>query len=112
MDDLLEDPTWEDMVAAEPGLARLLIEILDADAGDKNFCGVTAWYGRGGKEGFKMRLYWLAGFRAHNHQLRSHRAYEVAVERLFDALPRCRGCSCIADEAVIVTDGSEPRPHV
>jgi hypothetical protein len=97
---LLEEPTWEDLLQAEPKLGILLDIVRDADRGTTaSFCGVTAWHGIGGRQGFKMRLYWLAGFRAHNPALRTSRAYEVATEFLLASLPPCRGCFCTVPES-------------
>jgi hypothetical protein len=94
----MEDPTWEDLAKAEPRLERLLAEVRKADDGASRFCGVTAWHGCGGKPGLKMKAYRLTGFGAHEPSLRTMRAYEVATETLYGALPSCRGCACIEQE--------------
>jgi hypothetical protein len=90
---------WEDMVKIEPALARLLKDVEAADRhGIRAFCGVTAWHGSGGRLGLKMRMYQLAGFGSSNAGLRTREAYEVALEKLYNALPPCRGCACVEEE--------------
>jgi hypothetical protein len=90
---------WDDMVKVEPALTRLLREVMVADHHDPRvFCGVTAWHGSGGRPGFKMRMYQLAGFGSGNAALRTREAYEVATEKLYNALPPCRGCACAEEE--------------
>jgi hypothetical protein len=90
---------WEDMVKVEPALTRLLKEVVAADHHDTRvFCGVTAWHGSGGRPGFKMRMYHTVGFGSSNVQLRTREAYEVALEKLYNALPPCRGCACVEEE--------------
>jgi hypothetical protein len=90
---------WDDMVKVEPALARLLKDVVVADHHHTRvFCGVTAWHGSGGRPGLKMRMYQLAGFGSSNADLRTREAYEVALEKLYNALPPCRGCACAEEE--------------
>jgi hypothetical protein len=90
----MEDLTWEDLAQVEPRLLALLKEIAAAGAASPRFCSVSAWHGFGGRQGFKMRLWYLAGSGARNPALRSREAYDVAFETLYGALPDCRGCGC------------------
>jgi|SRR6516164_7432782 hypothetical protein len=86
---------WDDLVAAEPGLDRLYTTIVGTtDPGGRAFCAETLWHTE-----FKPRLLFLAGFRAQNPRLRNRMSYEVALDRLYAALPPCRGCACCATYA-------------
>jgi len=86
------DSPWTDLVAIEPELARLHAEIEGTvDPGGRAFSAEALWHTE-----FKPKLMWLVGFRAQNHRLRNRMAYEVALERLYSALPPCRGCACCA----------------
>jgi hypothetical protein len=90
--------TWNDLVRTDPRLAGLLIEVRQLGATAPRFCGVSAWYGYGSRDGgVKARLYRLAGFGSNKPELRTREAYEVALETLYAALPPCRGCACVAD---------------
>jgi hypothetical protein len=53
------------------------------------------WYGYGGRQSFKERMYWLAGFRAEEPRLRTMHAYDVALNKLYRAPPNCRNCLCM-----------------
>jgi hypothetical protein len=90
------NPTWEDLVRAEPRLARLQEDVAAADrlTASSIFCAVCAWHGSGGRPGLKTRMYRLVGFGSSNPDLRTRRAYEVALETLYASLPPCRGCAC------------------
>jgi hypothetical protein len=92
---------WEELVRMEPRLATLLKEVKTADSrATRSFCGVTAWHGSGGRPGFKMRAFRLAGFGCFNPELRTREAYETAMEKLYSSFPPCRGCACVAEEEV------------
>jgi hypothetical protein len=82
---------WSELVEAEPALARLYAEIVSAGSDYEQFCAIDAWNNR-----FKSKLIWLVGFRAHgkNECLHTRAAYNVAMRRLYEALPPCRGCGC------------------
>jgi len=87
------NPTWEDLVRAEPRLARLQEDVAAADrlTASSSFCAVCAWHGSGGRPGLKTRMYRLAGFGSSNPDLRTRRAYEVALETLYASLPPAEG---------------------
>ena len=88
----LDDPTWEEMVAVEPALGRLLADIMAVrdDLTAPSFCAEAYWYR------FKVRAIRVVGFQAHRPELRSMEAYETAIARLRAALPECRSCPCLA----------------
>jgi hypothetical protein len=87
---MLSDPTWAEMVVAEPALERLLADIraVQDDPAKASFCAETHW------PKFKSALR-LVGFSARNPELRSMEAYETAVSALYAALPACRNCPCL-----------------
>jgi hypothetical protein len=87
---MLNDPTWEEMVLVEPGLARLLSDVLAIkdDPAKSSFCCESHW------TKIKGRALRLVGFQARNPELRSSVAYETAVAKLYLALPGRRGCAC------------------
>jgi hypothetical protein len=87
---MLVEPTWEEMVAVEPGLARLMLDVQDVydDRDRRSFCS------HGYRLKFQARLQRLAGFQARNPALRSVDAYETALAVILAALPECRNCAC------------------
>jgi hypothetical protein len=91
-------PTWASLVAAEPRLGHLLREIRAVRATGDRFCANRVWYGYANpRRGFKARMCALVGWdREHGpSELRTHRAYDVAYQTLYDALPDCRRCGCL-----------------
>lgn len=96
-------PTWEELVALEPGLRYLLrrVEAVRDDPAARGFCRNAAWYGyrrdRGTGNHTKHRaLGQLVGRRARRADpiLATSAAYEVAFDHLYQRLPRCRECFC------------------
>lgn len=89
----VNDPSWEQLVAAEPKLAALLAEAQAVSSeGQERFCANTIWYSR-----FKPRLLPLVGWdslRQRDPLLGSEGAYNRAYDVLYDALPDCRNCFC------------------
>ena len=86
-------PTWERLVALEPRLAPLLAEARRPTT----LCWTCRWYGRPGLPGLKRRLSELVGWWSKHPDsvLRSAVAYEVAYDRVLDAVPnrpRCSAC--------------------
>jgi hypothetical protein len=84
---------WEDMVIVQPKLERLFVEISTTRyLGGPSFCAEQLWAKR-----FKPRLAWLVGCYAHSDDPRMHTmaAYDRAFEKLYAALPPCRGCACV-----------------
>lgn len=83
--------TWAMLLALEPRLRGLLREAQQADSGCGNrFCGMEAW------RALKPRLVEIVGYcRSDFHPiLGTCAAYELAYDRLLNAIPPCRGCSC------------------
>jgi len=91
-------PTWKQLIKAEPELANLLEEaqMIRTEPG-RVFCANACWYGHGGWDGFKPRLEDLVGWSMKGHPLLgTSQAWDVAYERIYAALPDCRGdCWCI-----------------
>lgn len=85
---------WDEMVAIEPGLGALYREVRSLkDPGGSCFCAEMLWHRR-----YKARLAWLVGFRTHSDdmRLRTMAAYDVAFEKIYGAMPACRGCACVS----------------
>jgi hypothetical protein len=83
--------TWEKLMQLEPRLRGLWQEAQHCDrfCGDR-FCGMEAW------PALKPRLVEIVGHcRSDFHPvLGTAAAYEIAYDRLLEAVPPCRGCSC------------------
>ena len=89
--------TWGAVVALEPRLGALLREIRAVRRVGERFCANARWYGYGGIEhGFKDRMSRLVGWerRCGPPLLTTQRAYDVAYDTLYRALPDCRRCGC------------------
>ncbi len=85
--------TWALLVQLEPELEALYREIRTLRGkGGRVFCANRVWYSR-----FKGRLLRLVGWEARNPdpRIRSAEAYDLAYQKLYDALPNCRNCSCL-----------------
>src|SRR3954449_8614363 len=87
--------TWAWLSAEEPALLSLERDMRAVrDEGGPSFCANRHWCGRQ-DDGFRGRLYWLAGFRARNKRLRTMEAYDLATDHLYSLLPSCRNCGCM-----------------
>ena len=83
---------WVSLIEIEPRLAELYEEVRKLkDPGGGYFCAETIWHRR-----IKPQLVALVGFRAHAPRLRSMAAYDLAFEKLYGAMPPCRGCACLS----------------
>lgn len=84
---------FDSLVQHEPRLADMLDEIqgLKDDPEDDCFCANARWQNE-----YKPELQLLVGWLRHpDHPvLSTEQAFEVARDRLYDALPPCRGCAC------------------
>ncbi len=80
---------WEKMVEIEPALGRLYEDVCSVEC-DEKFCANAVWYGYGGHLGFKPRLMRLVGWDAKNPKLMTEEAYDVAYDKLYNALPDCQ----------------------
>jgi len=103
-------PTWGELVRREPGLAALLEEVLAEPGDGASYCANIAWFGRPGGLGFKARMAQLVGWSARSADplLRSSEAYAVAYRALYDPLPPCKACPCLAPEWARHGDDGEP----
>jgi len=98
--------TWDDLIVLEPFLGQLLAEIeaVHDDPTERYFCANELWYGynRFRGCGFKQSLSLCVGRHRDNHELGfappelcTSTAYDVAYEKLYNALPDCRNCLCM-----------------
>jgi len=91
-------PTWKALVKTEPRLAVLLKEAQSVDGSGARFCANRVWYGYGKTNSFKDRVCRLVGWEAGrcvDPMLKTQGAYDVAYDKIYDALPDCRDCVCI-----------------
>ena len=81
------NPTWDQLVDLEPALGRLLYRIEQTPPGSN---AIDQWYGHRNGWGFKRELEHLVGWGRRNEHpvLSTSRSYNVAYQRLFDALER------------------------
>src|SRR5688500_1649580 len=89
--------TWAALTAAEPRLVGLLREIRGVRRTAPSFCANRVWYGYGNPHaGYKARMSALVGWgrRGGPPVLTTQRAYDVAYDTLYRALPNCRRCGC------------------
>ncbi len=91
--------TWADLVRREPRLIPLLTEAVKQHRDtDSHYCANGKWYGFGKyrDRGLKPRLVRLVGIHAESSDpvLHTSEAYDVAYQRVYDALPNCRDCGC------------------
>jgi len=83
------DEYWEEMIKLEPRLKALYDYVcqINDDEREPSFCGNEIWYAVG-----RGKLSSLVGNGATVQALRHSTAYEVAFEKIYDALPPCREC--------------------
>lgn len=84
----------------EPRLISLLVEAAATrdDDPDDYFCANEVFFRyRNPRAGLKWRLSKLVGHYADTIDpvLRTSEAYDVVYERIYEALPDCRGCTCL-----------------
>ncbi|MDE3073880.1 MAG: hypothetical protein KGJ86_00500 [Chloroflexota bacterium] len=90
-----EEDAWGRLVALEPRLQDLYQEARAyRRPQDTPWCGLAFWYGDGPYRGhgLKARMCALVGFGAPKSappELRTSAAYDVAYQKLLDALPDC-----------------------
>lgn len=97
-----ENPAWTALTRKEPRLRELLGRARSVqDDGEDVFCANHRWYGCGEfrtcpvcKGGLKLVLSTLVGRNADNIELEDSKAYDLAYETIYQALPDCRGCNC------------------
>jgi hypothetical protein len=86
-------PTFEELAALEPRLNDLMTEARSYhEKRPRRFCANAVWYGYPGHQpGLKRRLSDLIGWESGKKGLlRSSKAYDVAYQALYKALPDCR----------------------
>ncbi len=86
-------PTFDDLVALEPGLAYLLTEAQEYHTNrPRGFCANAVFYGYPGHHpGLKRRLAELVGWASGREGvLGSSAAYEVAYRAVYRGLPNCK----------------------
>ena len=89
--------TFDELVKLEPKLGSLLEEAKAMKRASPPFCANAVWYGYRGYPGIKPRLIRLVGWNSKNPDslLHGERAYDVAYQTIYHALPDCRhedGC--------------------
>lgn len=85
--------TWESLARQEPGLASLLDTARTIeDDGESYFCVAEIWIYE-----LKPDLKELVGWYRPTWDpvLSTSMAYEIAMEKILDALPPCRNCTCL-----------------
>ena len=91
--------TFENLCAIEPRLRELERRVKAVrDDGTASFCANDAWYGLRSwhRRGLRNKMAALVGWGASNPCLRSSEAYDIAHRTLYEALPDCRSCQCVA----------------
>jgi hypothetical protein len=95
-------PTFEELCELEPRLLDLYREVSAVkDDGGPSFCANAVWdewHPEWEHDSLKGRLFRLVGFAAESPDpiLRSWQAERVAHDKIYDALPDCRNCACVA----------------
>ncbi len=82
-------PAFQELAEASRRLGRLYEQAAALpDPGDTpSFCANRLWYHR-----VKPLVVELAGYEAQNPKLRTTRAYDIAYQTIYKALPDCRNC--------------------
>ena len=92
--------TWERLIELEPRLADLYRRAKNVrdDKRRRPFCANRVWKGRGHKLSFRDEVTRLVGHWAEteHEELKTSLAYTTAYQRIYDALPPCRNCACLA----------------
>jgi hypothetical protein len=91
----IDRPEWEELILAEPRLDDLFRAAKHYRVPTAGvFCAEILWHAR-----FKPQLTFLVGFRCRSEDpvMRTMQAYDVAFAKIYEALPACRGCACLAD---------------
>lgn len=86
-----ESLTWETIIAIDPFFDDLLHEIEGTEPGER-FCANDIWYKK-----YKPIILRRVGYCSPNYApeiLKTERAYEIVYEKLYGALPNCKGCGC------------------
>lgn len=86
---------WEELVAHEPLLNKLLIVARGIKDEGIYFCRDQFWRSLPNKPGFRkfLRRYW--GSRHTGSFLQTQEAWDVARDTILQALPPCRNCGCL-----------------
>lgn len=88
--------TFADLVALEPRLGSLEAEIKAIRRPDEGeVCANELWY----RDGYKRRMSALVGWYRvgpRHDVLVTPEAYELAYSHLYNLLPDCRDCGCMA----------------
>ncbi|MFN8475532.1 MAG: response regulator [Anaerolineae bacterium] len=96
--------TWAELVQADPRIQELLDEAERVtDPGPPgSFCASQAFWGHGPNPGFRWRIPQLVGWERRRRNpsadpiLFHFEAYELVYKKIYEALPPCLGCHCIA----------------
>ena len=77
---------WKELVKIEPRLNELLKIAKAEKSNGERYCANHVWYGL---HGLRSRLIYLVGWEANNPALRNSMCYDIAYEKIYEALPDC-----------------------
>jgi hypothetical protein len=90
--------TWQEMLLLEPRLKQLhkSIKAIKDDTQQPYFCANQHWL----LGGLKEELLQLVGWDSTHpdERMRSDTTYNTAYHKLYETLPDCRDCHCVAIE--------------
>lgn len=84
--------TWEELTGLEPRLNRLFLEAQMVNGDEGQFCANHVWF-----HSFKPILVELVGWERGGPpvELMTEEAYDLAYDKIYNALPPCRDCGCL-----------------
>jgi hypothetical protein len=98
-----EEISFEEIAKLEPRLAALyaMAQAIKDDGRGDYFCANEHWYGygpvslgRGLRAQVEKLVGWAVKKRGGNPRLATCRAYDIAYQTIYAALPDCRDCNC------------------
>ena len=97
---------WEELVALEPRLNDLMVEVraIKSDANGRFCRDLWATGGWEDKLSLKKRIYPLVGWGSPQRGtiLATEQAWHVVLNTLLYALPLCSGCGCVREDGTFV----------
>jgi hypothetical protein len=93
--------SWKELTVLEPRLLALYKEAkaIRDDRSKSSFCANRVWYLGHLRESVSE----LVGSDAKHPRLSTSEAYDIAYHKIYNALPYCRNCACIALQDAILT---------
>lgn len=82
--------TWEEIIQIDARVKKLHEKAKNLDI-NEDYCADREWFRDGG---FRDQLKELVGFKRQDKpvRLRTAKAYEIAYQKIYHALPDCRCC--------------------